>query len=86
MTLDSPTVAIPLFAALFFLVVSNPLVFAWTDSMLGTLVGLDFVTAGGVPTRLGLLLHAALMFVGVFAYLKTYSTGVVSTSVAILST
>lgn len=72
MDLNSPMVAIPLFAALFFLVVGNPVVYMWTDQYLGAPLGLDFLK-GTSPTRWGLIAHAVVMFIGVHAYLKSYA-------------
>lgn len=77
MDLNSPLVAVPLFAALFFLVVANPVVFAWTDEFLGGPLGLK-LTQGGTPTRAGIIVHAAVMFLGVYAYLKSYSPEITS--------
>lgn len=72
MDLSSPLIAIPLFVALLFLVVGSPVVYGWTDAYLGGVLKMSFVE-GGVPTRVGLIAHSAVMFLGMYAYLKAYS-------------
>lgn len=72
MDLQSPLIAVPLFAALFFLIVGSPIVYAWTDKFLAAPLGLSF-TDGNEPTRAGQLAHAAVTFLGMYAYLKAYS-------------
>ena len=73
LSLDSPLVAIPLFVALGFLIVGSPVVYNFTDSKIAPLLRLDFVSPGGKPTRAGLIVHATVLAVLVYAYLRAFS-------------
>jgi hypothetical protein len=73
LSLDSPLVAIPLFVALGFLIVGSPVVYNFTDSKIAPLLRLDFVSPAGKPTRAGLIVHAAVLAVLVYAYLRAFS-------------
>lgn len=42
------------------------------DDLLGPLLRLDIATDADRPTRAGLLVHAAVMFLLVFGFLKAY--------------
>lgn len=72
MDINSPLIAIPLFAALLFLIVGSPTVYAFTDSTLAAPLGTSF-SDGGAPTRIGLIVHAGVTFLAVYAYLKAYA-------------
>ncbi len=47
-------------SALVFFVVSNPEMYAFTDTLFGSFV--TVMTAGGAPTPAGLLVHTVLFF------------------------
>jgi len=59
----------PAFAALLFIVVASPTVFKFVDS-LASPVGVK-VAVNGVPTRMGLLVHAAVFFGLTYTFLKS---------------
>jgi len=73
LTLSSPLVAIPVFTALAFLIVGSPVVYKFTDSKIAPLLKLDFATPSGVPTRAGLIVHAVVIALLLYAYLRAYS-------------
>ena len=60
-----------LFAAFVFIVAASPRVFKVVDGLLGAPLGLRLASYDGRPTRLGLVLHAALVFGLVYAYGRT---------------
>ena len=70
--LSDPSVQIPLFAALLFLVLAHPRTFDFVDDKLGGLLNAELVGATGRPTRLGLLVHALVFFLITLAFLRTY--------------
>ena len=78
MDLSSPLTAIPLFAALLVLIVGSPVVFKITDKYLADPLKLNFASRDGVPTRLGLVVHAGVAFLLMYAYLKSYDAAVSS--------
>ena len=49
------------------------MVYNFTDSKIAPLLRLDFVSPGGKPTRAGLIVHAAVLAVLVYAYLRAFS-------------
>lgn len=73
LTLNSPLVAIPLFAALAFLIVGSPVVFKFTDSKIGEPLKWDFATPAGTPTRTGLIVHAIVLAILMYVFLRLYS-------------
>lgn len=73
LSLGSPLVAIPLFASLAFLIVGSPVVYKFTDAKIGSLVKLDLATPAGTPTRSGLIIHAVVLGLLMYAYLRMYS-------------
>ena len=73
LTLSSPLVAIPIFTALAFLIVGSPVVYKFTDAKIAPLLKLDFATPAGVPTRAGLIVHAVVIALLLYAYLRAYS-------------
>lgn len=73
LSLQSPLVAIPIFTALSFLVVGSPIVYKFTDKRIGKLLRLDLASPAGVPTRAGLILHAIVIGLLMYAYLRAYS-------------
>jgi hypothetical protein len=78
MDLNSPLVAIPLFASILVLIVSSPVVFKITDAYIGSFLKLRFASKDGLPTRIGLIAHAAVAFLAMHAYLKAYSPEITS--------
>ena len=70
--LSDPSLQIPIFAAVLFLVLAHPRTFAFMDDKLGGLLKADLVGDNDRPTRLGLLLHAAVFLLLTLAFLKTY--------------
>lgn len=73
LSLQSPLVAIPLFATVAFMVVGNPVVYKFTDSKIGAPLKMPFLTASGMPTRPGLIVHAIVLGLILYAYLRAYS-------------
>jgi len=67
-----PIVQIPLFAAVAFLIVAHPRTFQFTDDHIGSVLNLDLTSESDRPTRAGLLLHSAVLFLLVLGFLKTY--------------
>lgn len=59
-----------LFAAFVFIVAASPRVFKTVDCWLGQPLGLRVARGDGRPTRLGLILHALLVFALMYAYMK----------------
>jgi hypothetical protein len=78
MDLNSPLIAIPLFASIVVLIVASPVVFKITDAYIGNFIKLRFASKDGLPTRVGLIVHAAVAFLAVHAYLKAYSPEITS--------
>lgn len=70
--LTDPIVQIPLFAAVAFIVLASPSVFGWVDDHLGPILRTDLAGASDRPTKAGLIVHALVMFLLVFLFLKTY--------------
>lgn len=70
--MSSPVLQIPLFAALAFLVLGAPQVYAFMHRHVGSLLGVEVVTSQGTPTRFGLVLHALVVFLVMSLYLNTY--------------
>ena len=68
----SPRTQLALYAALVFLVVGSSATYGLTDSIVGR-VGLDLTDARGLPTRLGLFVHALVAGGLVYGYLHTFS-------------
>ncbi len=56
----SPRVLNTLFVAALFLIIANPAVFGLVDRTLGRPILRTRITDNGVPTRLGLLVHAVV--------------------------
>lgn len=73
LSLESPLVAIPLFTALAFLIVASPVVFKFTDAKLAPLLRTDIASPSGLPTRAGLVLHAVVLALLLYVYLRQYS-------------
>lgn len=73
LSLGSPLVAIPLFASLVFLIVGSPVVYKFTDSKIGGLIKTDLASPTGAPTRAGLIVHALVLGLLMYAYLRMYS-------------
>ncbi len=73
LTLSSPLVAIPVFTALAFLIVGSPVVYKFTDAKIATLLKLDFAAPSGLPTRAGMITHAIVIGLLMYAYLRAYS-------------
>lgn len=73
LSISSPLVAIPVFAALAFLIVGNPVVYKFTDAKIGGPLKLDLATPAGLPTRAGLIVHALVLGLLIYAYLRAYS-------------
>jgi hypothetical protein len=73
LSLQSPLVAIPLFSALTFLIVSSPAVYKFTDTRVGPIFKLDLASRNGAPTRAGLIVHAIVAAIILYAYLRVYS-------------
>jgi hypothetical protein len=70
--LSDPIVQIPLFAAVAFIILAHPRTFGFVDDKLGPLLRVDIATDSDRPTRAGLIVHAAVMFLVVFGFLKAY--------------
>ncbi len=68
----SPRIQIALFSALIFLIIGSSTMYGLTDRFIAGLVGLDFTDARGVPTRLGLLVHAIVTGLLMTLYLYTF--------------
>lgn len=62
---------LPLFAALVFLIISSPAVYRLTDGVFFSTIKLRLADASGAPTKAGLIIHALVVFLIVWAYLKT---------------
>lgn len=73
LSLQSPLTAIPLFAALAFLIVGSPVVYKFTDSLIAKVVKVDFANEEGLPTHTGLIVHAIVLALLVYAFLRAYS-------------
>ena len=73
LSLHSPLISIPLFASLAFLVVGSPVVYKFTDRKIGKLFKLDLADASGLPTRAGLIVHAIVLALLVYVFLRLYS-------------
>lgn len=73
LSISSPLVAIPVFTALAFLIVGSPVVYKFTDAKIGGPLKLDLATPAGLPTRAGLILHAIVLGLILYAYLRAYS-------------
>jgi hypothetical protein len=73
LSLSSPLVAIPLFVSLAFLIVGSPVVYKFTDSKIGEPLKWDFANSTGAPTRTGLIIHAIVLGLLVYAFLRAYS-------------
>lgn len=73
MDMSSPLIAIPMFTALIVMVVASPVVFKITSLNLGDMIGIKFASSDGLPTRAGLIAHAGVAFLLMYAYLKAYS-------------
>jgi len=73
LTLSSPLVSIPVFTALAFLIVGSPIVYKFTDTKIAPLLKLDFATPSGLPTRAGLVVHAIVIALIMYGFLRSYS-------------
>lgn len=73
LSLNSPLVAIPLFVGLSFLIFGSPVVYKFTDTRIATPLKFDFANQNGVPTRVGLIVHAIVIALVTYAYLRVYS-------------
>lgn len=73
LSLSSPLVAIPVFTALVFLIVASPVTFKFTAAKIGAPLKIGLITPAGLPTRSGLVLHAIVAALIVYAYLRAYS-------------
>ena len=74
----SPLTAIPLFTALIVLIVGSPVIFKLTDKYLASPLKLTFASKDGLPTRLGLFVHAGVAALLMYAYLRSYSAEITS--------
>lgn len=73
LSLQSPLTAIPLFASLAFLIVGSPIVYKFTDSTIAAPLKTSFADDKGLPTRIGLIVHAIVLALLVYAFLRAYS-------------
>jgi len=73
LSLHSPLISIPLFTSLAFLIVGSPLVYKFTDSKIARLLKLDFADENGNPTNTGLIVHAIVLALLVYIFLRLYS-------------
>lgn len=60
----------PLFAAVMFMILSSPATYAWVNDMIAMPLLGQSVENNGVPTKFGLVLHAAVFFVLVYSFLQ----------------
>jgi hypothetical protein len=60
---------LPLFNALLFIILAMPGTFAMVDTVL-TEVNVDIVDAGGLPTRIGIIIHALVFALLTFFLMK----------------
>ena len=74
--LSSPLTALPLMAALLFVIFGIPAVYRFTDARLAKPLRLPaFATPSGAPTRVGLLVHALVVALVYYWYLRQYDGG-----------
>ena len=72
MAILSPRIQIALFAALLFMIIGSTGVYDLTDRFIADPIGQDFTTAAGLPTRLGLIVHAIVTALLMALYLHTF--------------
>lgn len=70
--LDNPLIAIPAFAALLFIIVSNKATYKFTDKALGATIAPLYTNQ---PTKLGYAIHALVFFGLMYAYLRSFDAG-----------
>ena len=68
----SPRTQIALFAALVFVIIGSPAMYKLTNNLIGARVGLPYLDVQGVPTRVGLLVHAVVAALLTWVYLRTF--------------
>jgi hypothetical protein len=73
LSLHSPLISIPLFTALSFLIVGSPVVYKFTDAKIARFLKLDFADENGNPTNAGLVVHAIVLAILVYVFLRLYS-------------
>ena len=73
LSLHSPLISIPLFSALAFALVGSPVVYKFTDRKVGKLLKLDLADQSGLPTTTGLIVHALVLALLVYVFLRVYS-------------
>jgi hypothetical protein len=73
LSLQSPLTAIPLFTALSFLIVGSPVVYKFTDKYIAKPLKLNFVAENGEPTRPGIVVHAIVIAILMYVFLRAYS-------------
>lgn len=73
LSLQSPLTAIPLFTALSFLIVGSPVVYKITNKYIAKPLKLSFVENGGEPNRTGLIVHAIVIAILMYVFLRAYS-------------
>ena len=69
-SLSRMATSVPLFAALVFIVVGSPVVYRAVDKILGETLGIELADGTGRPTRLGLILHALVVFLMVTLFMR----------------
>jgi len=73
LSLHSPLISIPLFSALTFLIVGSPIVYKFTDAKIGRLLKIDLADRNGCPTNTGLIVHAIVLAMLLYVFLRLYS-------------
>lgn len=73
LSLQSPLTAIPLYTALTFLIVGSPVVYSFTNKLIAKPLKLKFVNEDNVPTTAGLIVHAIVLALLVYIFLRVYS-------------
>jgi hypothetical protein len=72
-SLQNPLVSIPIYSAVVFGIIASPTVFKLTDATVGKLIKLDLASPAGLPTYSGLVVHALVAALLMYAYLSMYS-------------
>jgi hypothetical protein len=62
-----------LFTALSFLIVGSPVVYSFTNKVIAKPLKLKFVEEDGEPTRPGLIVHAIVIALLMYIFLRAYS-------------
>lgn len=73
LSLQSPLTAIPLFTALSFLIIGSPVVFGFTNKVIAKPLRLKFIDEDDTPTHVGLVVHAIVLALLMYAFLRAYS-------------